>query len=73
MKAEIDYRGEIHVVIPVKPIVVEVEIKTNDIYNWLLKCDSPEALHYISEAALRRARCIEHPEFYEDDDFRSRA
>lgn len=71
MTVKVDYRGRIHTTIPVE---VDVEFTANDIYNWIQRCDAPETLRYISRVALSRAKHIERPELYEDDDdFRSRA
>lgn len=71
MAIKVDYLGRIRTTIPVE---VDVEFTANDIYNWMQRCDDPETLRYLSRTALSRAKRIEHPELYEDDDdFRSRA
>ena len=49
---------------------VKVELKKNDIFNWLNDCNDPETLRYLGRAALRFAAAIENPD---NDDFRSRA
>ncbi len=68
---KVDHNGKIHTTIPVD---VDVELSTNDIYNWIQQCNNSEALLYISSSALSAARRIKYPELYEDDDdFRSRA
>lgn len=48
----------------------DINIDTNDIFNWLTKCDDPETLRYLGKYANRRARCLNKPD---EDDFRSRA
>lgn len=72
MKAEVDYRGKIHVEGTIN-FATEVILTPNDIYNWVLSHDTPEdveMLKTLSKQIHRHIDAIEHPD---DDDFRSRA
>lgn len=49
---------------------VEIELTTNDIFNWINNCQDHLTLKNLGNAALSFAAALEHPD---DDDFRSRA
>lgn len=52
-----------------KLVDVEVEIDTNDIFNWLTQCNNAEELEYLGKYALRLAKGIKDGE--DVDIFRS--
>lgn len=51
-------------------VTIKIDIDTNDVFNWLTRCDNPETLRYLGKYALKLAQIIENPD---DDNFKSRA
>ena len=49
---------------------VQIDLTTNDIFNWITECDSAKDLKYLARYARKCANILEDPD---DDDFRSRA
>lgn len=67
MNMKVDYNAKIKNTIE---IPINIEISTNDIFNWLSDCDNVDTLRYLGRHALNQIKIIENPD---NDDFRSRA